>query len=95
MTGVAESELVERGRKAASTGDWPRAFDLLAQADRLTRLTVDDLGLLAEAAYAAGHLDITIGAWERAHARNAAGPGMPGPVGRSAWASAAPSGGSW
>ena len=69
MTGVAESELVERGRKAASTGDWPRAFDLLAQADQLTRLTVDDLGLLAEVAYAAGHLDITIGAWERAHAQ--------------------------
>jgi len=65
---VAETELVDQGRKAASTGDWPRAFDLLAQADQLTRLTVDDLGLLAEAAYAAGHLDVTIGAWERAHA---------------------------
>ena len=60
---------MERGRKAASTGDWPRAFDLMAQADQLTRLTVDDLGLLAEVAYAAGHLDITIGAWERAHAQ--------------------------
>ena len=35
---------------------------------RHTRLTVDDLGLLAEVAYAAGHLDVTIEAWERAHA---------------------------
>ena len=32
------------------------------------RLTVDDLGLLAEVAYAAGHLEVTIEAWERAHA---------------------------
>ena len=30
--------------------------------------SVDDLGLLAEVAYAAGHLDVTIEAWERAHA---------------------------
>ena len=35
---------------------------------RHTRLSVDDLGLLAEVAYAAGHLDVTIVAWERAHA---------------------------
>jgi tetratricopeptide (TPR) repeat protein len=68
MTGVADTELLDKGREAASTGDWPRAFDLLAHADQLTRLTVDDLGLLAQAAYAAGHLDVTIGAWERAHA---------------------------
>ena len=32
------------------------------------RLTVADLGLLAEVAYAAGHLDVAIEAWERAHA---------------------------
>ena len=68
MNGVAETELVEQGRKAASTGDWPGAFDLLVRADQHTRLTVDDLGLLAEVAYAAGHLDVTIEAWERAHA---------------------------
>ena len=68
MDGVAETELVEQGRNAASTGDWPRAFGLLVRADQHTRLTVDDLGLLAEVAYAAGHLDVTIEAWERAHA---------------------------
>ena len=65
---MAETELVEQGRDAASTGDWPRAFGLLVRADRHTRLTVDDLGLLGEVAYAAGHLDVTIEAWERAHA---------------------------
>ena len=68
MDGVAEAGLLEQGRDAASTGDWPRAFDLLVQADQGTRLSVDDLGLLAEVAYAAGHLDVTIVAWERAHA---------------------------
>ena len=68
MNGVAQPELVEQGRSAASTGDWPRAFDLLVRADQLTRLAVEDLELLADVAYAAGHLDVTIEAWERAHA---------------------------
>ena len=31
-------------------------------------LPLDDLGLLAEVAYATGHLEVTIEAWERAHA---------------------------
>ena len=65
---MTETELVEQGREAASAGDWPRAYGLLVRADEQTRLTVDDLGLLAEAAYAAGHLEATIEAWERAHA---------------------------
>ena len=69
MNGVAATELVEQGRNAASSGDWARAFDLLVRADQHTRLAVDDLGLLAEVAYAAGHLDVTIVAWERAHAQ--------------------------
>ena len=68
MNGVAQPELVEQGRRAASTGDWPRAFGLLVRADQLTRLAVEDLELLADVAYAAGHLDVTIEAWERAHA---------------------------
>ena len=76
MNGVAETELVEQGRNAASTGDWPRAFGLLVRADQHTRLAVDDLGLLAEVAYAAGHLDVTIVAWERAHARGGARRGL-------------------
>jgi hypothetical protein len=41
MDGVAETELVEQGRNAASTGDWPRAFGLLVRADQHTRLTLD------------------------------------------------------
>jgi tetratricopeptide (TPR) repeat protein len=65
---VAETKLVERAREAASNGDWPRAYSLLVRADERTRLTFDGLGLLAEIAYAAGHLEVTIEAWERAHA---------------------------
>ncbi len=68
MDDVAETELVEQGREAAASGDWPRAYGLLVRADERTRLTVDDLGLLAEVAYATGHLEVTIEAWERAHA---------------------------
>ena len=64
-------ELVAQGRTAASAGDWPRAFGLLVRADEHTSLTVDELGLLAEVAYASGHLDVTIEAWERAHAEAA------------------------
>ena len=66
---MTETELVEQGREAASAGDWSRAYDLLVRADEQALLTVDDLGLLAEAAYAAGHLEVTIEAWERAHAQ--------------------------
>ena len=65
---MAETELVRQGRDAASAHDWLRAFGLLVRADQQTRLTGDDLGMLAEVAYAAGHLDVTIEAWERAHA---------------------------
>jgi tetratricopeptide (TPR) repeat protein len=71
MNGVAGTQLVEQGRNAAAVGDWPRAFDLLVRADQHTRLTADDLGMLAEVAYAAGHLDTMFGAWERAHAEAA------------------------
>ena len=64
----AEAALVEQAREAASSGDWSQAYDLLVGADARVRLSVEDLGLLAEVAYAAGHLDVTIEAWERAHA---------------------------
>ena len=37
-------------------------------ADADGQLTPADLPLLGEVAYAAGHLDVTIEAWERAHA---------------------------
>ena len=55
-------------RDAATRGDWQAAFDLLVEADADGLLAASDLPMLGEVAYAAGHLDVTIEAWERAHA---------------------------
>jgi tetratricopeptide (TPR) repeat protein len=60
--------VVERARAAAAEGDWQQAFDLLMEADAEGLLAPPDLPVLGEVAYAAGHLDVTIEAWERAHA---------------------------
>jgi tetratricopeptide (TPR) repeat protein len=64
-TGTARRE---QAHDAASRGDWPVAYDLLVRADAEERLGADDLALLGEAAYASGHLEATVGAWERVHA---------------------------
>ena len=60
--------LVERGHAAAVRGDWQDAFDLLVEADAAGVLSASDLAALGEVAHAAGHLDVSIEAWERAHA---------------------------
>jgi tetratricopeptide (TPR) repeat protein len=60
--------LVERARDAAARKDWQHAYDLVMEADNERRLAATDLALLGEVAYAAGHLDVVIEAWERAHA---------------------------
>ena len=53
---------------AVARGDWQQAFDLLMEADANGVLAPNDLPVLGEVAYAAGYLDITIEAWERAYA---------------------------
>ncbi|MBK5333081.1 MAG: hypothetical protein JJD93_13985 [Ilumatobacteraceae bacterium] len=68
MSDGAGVGVVERARVATSNGDWQRAFDLLMQADADGLLAATDLPMLGEVAYAAGHLDVTIEVWERAHA---------------------------
>ena len=68
MSDDAGLGLVERARDAAAQGDWQQAFDLLMEADADDLLAPTDLPVLGEVAYAAGHLDVTIEAWERAHA---------------------------
>ena len=68
MSDDAGLGLVERGRDAAAQGDWQQAFDLFMQADADDLLLATDLPVLGEVAYAAGHLDVTVEAWERAHA---------------------------
>ena len=59
---------LEHARDAMARGDSRRAFDLLREADASTALGFDGLALLADIAYAAGHLEATFDAWERVHA---------------------------
>jgi tetratricopeptide (TPR) repeat protein len=59
---------VQRAREAAALGEWVEAYDLLMQADAAGLAGAGELRLLGEVAYAAGHLDVTIEAWERAYA---------------------------
>jgi tetratricopeptide (TPR) repeat protein len=68
MSELADITPLERAREAAARGDWRQAYDLLARADAATGLSGSDLELLAMSAYAAGHVDVTIDAWERLHA---------------------------
>ena len=62
----------EHARNTALGGDWPEAFDLFMDLDADGDLDPGDLPLLAEVAYAAGHLDVTIATWERVHASSLA-----------------------
>jgi tetratricopeptide (TPR) repeat protein len=59
---------LERAREAAASGNWDEGYGLLMKADSDGLLGPGDLPLLAEVAYAAGELDVTIDAWERTHA---------------------------
>ena len=59
---------VQRAREAAARGDWDEGYTLLMKADAEGLLGPADLPLLGEVAYAAGHLEVTIEAWERTHA---------------------------
>ena len=59
---------VAGAREAAARGDWEEAYDVLVKADADGLAAPADLALLGEVAYAAGHLDAAIEAWERAHA---------------------------
>ena len=68
MADGAGPGLVERARESAAGRDWRQAFELLMEADADGLLAPADLPVLGEVAYAAGQLDVTIEAWERAHA---------------------------
>jgi tetratricopeptide (TPR) repeat protein len=64
--------LLGRARDAVLRGSWQQAYDLLVEADARSPLSAPDLALLADMAYAAGHLEVTIAAWERAYAQSLA-----------------------
>ncbi len=69
MIGEGTTEaLIERARGAAAQRDWYRAYDLFVKAEADAPLAAQDLALFADVAYAAGHLEVTIEVWERAHA---------------------------
>jgi tetratricopeptide (TPR) repeat protein len=67
MSDRAGETLVQRGRDAAARGDWSEAYELFMKADA-DGLRPAELPVLGEVAYAAGHLDVSVEAWERAHA---------------------------
>jgi len=77
----AGESVLERSRAAAARGEWGEAFALLGEADSRAALRGADLGLLADVAYAAGRLDVTIDAWERAYAEGLRGGDRPAAAG--------------
>src|SRR5215212_8811963 len=68
MTDAVGEASLQRARDAAARGDWEAAFALFMKADADGLAGRAELPVLAEVAYAAGHLDVTIEAWERAYA---------------------------
>ena len=69
MDEVTEAPLLKRAHGAAADGDWRQAYELFVQADACQPLEPTDLAVFANCAYAAGHVDATIDAWERVHAQ--------------------------
>jgi tetratricopeptide (TPR) repeat protein len=65
-----QTTLIDQARDAAGQGEWHQALDLLGEADACAPLSRPDLAFLADVGYAAGRLDVTIDAWERAHAQS-------------------------
>ena len=65
--GRASEDPVKAAHAATAAGDWARAFELFSDADGQGLLQLGDLPTFANAAYAAGELDVTIQTWERAH----------------------------
>ncbi len=66
----ATDAALEQARDAAASGDWADAYECLVASDATRPLAGADLALLAGVAYAAGHLDVTIDAWERLYRAN-------------------------
>ena len=68
MHEVTEAPLLKRAHGAAADGDWQQAYELFVEADARELLDPPDLAVFANCAYAAGHVNATIDAWERVHA---------------------------
>src|SRR5215203_5628874 len=68
MHELADAPLLSRAHGAAADRDWRHAYELFVEADARDRLHAPDLAVFANCAYATGHVDATIDAWERVHA---------------------------
>jgi ATP/maltotriose-dependent transcriptional regulator MalT len=62
-----------RGREAAERLAWADAYAALSLAEQSTPLAAEDLELLATAAYLLGHVEVCLGALQRAHQLHAEG----------------------
>jgi class 3 adenylate cyclase len=64
---MADASFLEQARAAVAAGAWAEAYDLLSAADAEQPLDAETLPMLADAAYVAGHPEISLEAWERVH----------------------------
>lgn len=67
MTELRDEPPLDRAREALSRKAWQEGLALLTEADRQKELLPEELPKLAEAAYFAGHPEISRDAWERIH----------------------------
>ncbi|MFF8604764.1 LuxR C-terminal-related transcriptional regulator [Streptomyces sp. NPDC015346] len=83
---ASTASVVERAREAAARESWAEAYVLLYEADRhpSAALAPDDLDLLADASWWAGHVDESVAARLRAHAGYVAADDHRG-AGHAAW----------
>src|SRR6476660_8778669 len=68
MSAADAATVLVRARADAGAGAWAAAYDGFTKAADAGLLSLTDLPDLATVAYAAGHLDVAISTWERAHA---------------------------
>jgi class 3 adenylate cyclase len=68
MAKVRDDPRVGRAREALDRQAWAESYQLFAEADSERQLDPDQLPGLAQAAYLAGHPDVSRKAWERFHA---------------------------
>jgi hypothetical protein len=67
MSDVVDDSAFDRAVDAMARQKWEEAYSLLSSADRNQQLAPDNLSVLAEAAYFAGHPEVSREAWERIH----------------------------
>lgn len=67
MTEPRDESRFQRAGQALSRKAWQEGFELLSEGDREQELGPEELPMLAQAAYFAGHPEISRDAWERIH----------------------------